>query len=132
MNPIDSAAQANDEATSPERAPDLAGEGADASPASPPAGEKAEDEQTLARIEHLPRDVGWMMVYVGILGLVLPGVIGTPFLVAGIAVLSPGGPKMLTRWAGRKPSGFVHASLKQIGRWLDDVECRYPRLPSAS
>jgi hypothetical protein len=93
---------------------------------------KGEDERTVLRIERLPRDVGWMMVYVGMLGVVLPGIIGTPFLVAGIAVLAPGGPKLLTRWIGRKPRGFVHASLKQMDRWLDDLERRYPRLPTAS
>jgi len=26
----------------------------------------------------------------------------------------------------------VHTGLKQIGRWLDDLERRYPRLPSTS
>ncbi len=103
---------------------------ADASHVDAAPVEIAEDEQTVLRIEHLPRDVGWMMVYVGVLGVILPGIIGAPFLVAGIAVLAPGGPKLLTRWVGRKPRGFVHASLKQMSRWLDDLERRYPRLPS--
>lgn len=93
------------------------------------AKEAIEDGETVLRIEHLPRDVGWLMVYVGVLGVILPGIIGTPFLIAGLAILTPGGPKMLDRWAGRKPRGFVHASLKQISRWLDDLERRYPRLP---
>jgi hypothetical protein len=84
------------------------------------------DEQAILRIVNLPRDVGWMMVSVGVLGVILPGLPGTPFLLAGIAVLAPGGPRLLTRWAGRKPKGFVHISLKQIGRWLDDLERRYP------
>ena len=91
-----------------------------------------EDEQTVLRIEQLPRDIGWLMVYVGVLGVILPGIISAPFLIAGIAVLAPGGPQLLTRWVGRKPRGVVHFSLKQIGRWLDDLERRYPRLPLAS
>ncbi len=45
------------------------------------------DEETLLRIANVPRDVGWMMVTVGVLGVILPGIVGTPFLVAGIAVL---------------------------------------------
>jgi hypothetical protein len=90
-------------------------------------GGMAVDEQTLLRIANVPRDVGWMMVSVGILGVLLPGIIGTPFLVTGIAVLAPGGPRLLTRWARRNPNWVVLASLKQMGRWLDDLERRYPR-----
>jgi hypothetical protein len=94
--------------------------------------ETAEDEQALVRIANLPRDVGWTMISVGVLGVVLPGVPGVPFLAAGIAVLAPGGPRLLTRWARRRPRGVVHTGLKQIGRLLDDLERRYPRPPSAS
>jgi uncharacterized membrane protein YbaN (DUF454 family) len=78
------------------------------------------------RIVNVPRDVGWMIISVGVIGVILPGLPGTPFLVAGIAALTSGGPRFLTRCAGRKPKGFVHASLKMIGRWLDDLERRYP------
>ena len=86
-----------------------------------------DDDETILRITNLPRDVGCMMISVGVLGVILPGLPGVPFLVAGVAVLSPGGPQLLTRWAKRRPKGAVHAGLKQIGRWLDDMERRYPR-----
>jgi hypothetical protein len=85
------------------------------------------DEETLLRIANVPRDVGWMMVTVGVLGVILPGIIGTPFLVAGIAVLVPEGSQRLTRWVRRNPNWVVHTGLKQMGRWLDDLERRYPR-----
>lgn len=96
------------------------------------ARETVEDDQAILRITNLPRDVGWMMISVGVLGVILPGLPGVPFLVAGAAVLSPGGPQLLTRWAKRRPKGVVHTGLKQISRWLDDLERRYPRLPSSS
>lgn len=104
---------------------------ADPNRAEATADERAEDEQIISRIERLPRDMGWMMVFVGALGVALPGIIGAPFLIAGIAMLAPGGPKVLLRWAGREPSGFMHIGLKQMSRWLDDLERRYPRMPSA-
>jgi hypothetical protein len=91
----------------------------------------ANGEEIVLRIANAPRDVGWLMVSVGVLGVILPGIIGTPFLVAGIAVLAPGGPQLLTRWAaGNRPKGVVLTGLKQMGRWLDDLERRYPRPPS--
>jgi hypothetical protein len=85
------------------------------------------DEQVVLRITNVPRDVGWMMVSVGLLGVILPGIIGTPFLVTGIAVLTPGGPRLLARWARRDRNGVMLAGLRQMGRWLDDLERRYPR-----
>jgi hypothetical protein len=90
------------------------------------AADAAADEAVMQRIANLPRDVGWMMISVGVLGVILPGIPGVPFLLAGGAVLAPGGPRLLTRWARRRPQGVVHGSLKQIGRWLDDLERRYP------
>jgi len=93
--------------------------------------ERAEDQPPVLRIDQLPRDVGWLLVYVGVLGVVLPGVVGFPFVIAGGALLSPGGPKLLMRWVGRNPPRLVHASMKQISRLVDDLERRYPRLPRA-
>ena len=59
--------------------------------------------------------------------VILPGVIGAPFLATGIAVLAPGGPQLLTRWVRRNPNAVVLLGLKQMARWLDDLERRYPR-----
>lgn len=95
-------------------------------------GEAAEDDAAIQRFANLPRDIGWMMVSVGVLGVIVPGLPGAPFLFAGIAMLSPGGPRLLAHWARRRPKGVVHTGLKQIGRWLDDMERRYPRPPSTS
>jgi hypothetical protein len=87
----------------------------------------AVDEAIVSRILSVPRDVGWMMVSIGVVGVILPGVIGAPFLAAGIAVLAPGGPRVLTRWISRNPNRIVSAGVRQMGRWLDDLERRYPK-----
>jgi hypothetical protein len=87
----------------------------------------AVDEEIILRIANVPRDVGWLMISVGVIGVILPGIIGTPFLVAGIAVLAPGGPQLLTDWVRRNPKAATLVGLKQMGRWLDDLERRYPR-----
>ncbi len=91
----------------------------------------SEDMATLNRDEHLPTEAGWLFICVGVLGIVLPGIIGAPFLIAGADVVTPGGRKRLARRVGARPPKFVHASLRQIGRMLDYLERRYPRIESS-
>jgi hypothetical protein len=91
--------------------------------------ERDKDQELIRRLERLPTDVGWLLIYAGALGFILPGVVGLPLLLAGVAVVAPGGPARIARWMGRKPPRFVHASMKQIGRLLDDLDRRYPPLP---
>ena len=84
--------------------------------------ESAQDEPAFqaVRVEQLPKEDGWLLISAGVVGLVVPGVLGTPFLLAGALVLVPGGSKLLSRWAGR-------SAMRQVGRFLDDLERRYPR-----
>jgi hypothetical protein len=82
--------------------------------------ESAFHEPTPVRVEQLSKEAGWLLITAGVVGLVVPGVLGTPFLLAGAVVLAPGGSKLLSRWAGR-------SAMRQIGRFLDDLERRYPR-----
>ena len=77
-------------------------------------------EEAARRIAHLPKETGWALITAGIVGLAVPGVLGAPFLLAGAVVLAPGGSKLLARWAPR-------STTRQIGRFLDDLERRYPR-----
>jgi len=86
----------------------------------PARDESAFHELTPVRVEELPKETGWLLITAGVVGLVVPGVPGTPFLLAGAVVLAPGGSKLLSRWAG-------HSTMRQIGRFLDDLERRYPR-----
>jgi hypothetical protein len=92
--------------------------------------EQAIDEQLILRIEKLPKEAGWVLITAGVIGVIAPGIIGAPFLVAGVFVLAPGGPRWLSRWAGRKPRKFAHSALRQICRFLDDLDRRYPHRPN--
>ena len=83
---------------------------------------RAIDEQLMHRIEKLPREAGWALVTAGVIGLIAPGVVGFPFVVAGAVVLTPGGPRKLAHWASRKPRKYAHAALRQICRLVDDLE----------
>jgi hypothetical protein len=57
----------------------------EASPAEAASDQAQIDDQAILRIANLPRDVGWMMVSVGVLGVILPGLPGAPFLLGAHA-----------------------------------------------
>jgi len=85
------------------------------------------DEQVVERAEHVSRGAGWALITAGIVGLVVPGVLGTPFLILGGMALWPGNRKRIERWRqGHSPKAF-HGAMKQINRFLDDLDRRYPR-----
>lgn len=67
---------------------------------------------------------------VGVLGFLLFGIAGWSFLVAGTAVLLPGGWTRLGRWAARNPSRIVRIGVEQVSRLADDLQRRYPTAPS--
>ena len=87
-----------------------------------------EDEAVVDRVEHLNRGVGWLLISAGVVGLLVPGVLGTPFLIMGTLVLWPGNRKRIERWRqGHSPKLF-HGAMRQVNRFLDDLETRYPRI----
>ena len=83
------------------------------------------EQPDLKRLEELPKEVGVMLIAAGIVGLVMPGP-GTPALIAGGLVLWPGAFRKLELWLEQRHPAVHHRSMKQIGRFLDDLEKRYP------
>jgi len=78
------------------------------------------------RVKHLSRNMGWVLISAGLVGIVIPGVIGTPFVILGSLVLWPGNQKLLDKWRRNHRSRFVDVALRQVDRYLDDIERRYP------
>ena len=78
-------------------------------------------------IEQLPRDVGWLLFGVGFAGVVAPGVFGLPFMIGGGMILWPRtSQRLFDLLAGGSPK-TMNAGIKQVYRFLDDLEKRYPR-----
>ncbi|MBM3203886.1 hypothetical protein FJZ55_08305 [Candidatus Woesearchaeota archaeon] len=84
------------------------------------------EEQIIDRVKQLNRNMGWVLISAGVVGIVLPGVIGTPFVILGSLVLWPGNQKLLDKWRKEHRSRFINAALRQVDRYLDDIERRYP------
>jgi hypothetical protein len=94
--------------------------------ASPDVAERLNDETMERKIRELPREVGVMLLSVGTLGVVLPGMMGTPALLAGGLVLWPRAFGRLETWFERRYPKLHRESMKQIGRYLSDLGKRYP------
>jgi hypothetical protein len=88
---------------------------------------RAVDEETLFDFETLTPELGWMLMGVGVLGVILPGLPGAPFFIVGGAGLVPGGQKRISRWIGDDPKPITKQSLNIIGRFVNDLKARYPR-----
>ena len=77
-------------------------------------------------IGHLPREVGVLLIVAGVGGILLPGPVGSPFLLLGAATLWP---RLFTRLeiAFHKRFPQMHRTgSRQIRRFLADLERRYP------
>ena len=77
-------------------------------------------------LESLPKEVGVLLIVAGIGGVLLPGPIGTPFLIVGGVVLFPKVFRKLDqKFQGRFPK-LHQEGMKQVRRFVVDLERRYP------
>jgi hypothetical protein len=84
-------------------------------------------------LTELPRELGVLLVTAGVVGFILPGP-GTPAIMAGGLILWPDRMGKAERWFRRRFPGLYHGGMKQVRRYLADLERRYPgstRPPSA-
>ena len=87
-------------------------------------------EDDAAAIRALPKEVGVLFLVAGVGGLLLPGPIGTPFLIVGGVILWP---KAFMGLEARFQSRFpeLHKKgVKQVVRFVNDLNRRYP-LPNS-
>ncbi len=84
------------------------------------------DAAFAARLEKLPREIGVLLVAVGVAGVLLPGPVGAPFLLAGGLILWPRGTARVEGWFERKFPGLHREGVTQIDRFLGDLDRRYP------
>lgn len=83
-------------------------------------------EATRQRIRQLPPEVGAVLIGVGMVGLVLPGPMGTPLILAGGLVLIPRVFGRVENWVQKKFPKTHRVGMKYVDRFIDDFEKRYP------
>ena len=84
------------------------------------------DAEEIRRIRAMPKEVGALLIVAGIGGILLPGPVGTPFLVLGGVMLWPRAFGGLEDFVEKRFPRLHHQSVRQIKRFLDDLERRYP------
>jgi hypothetical protein len=89
-------------------------------------GSDATADDDLNRIKSLPREVGVLLMIVGIGGLVFPGPIGTPFIIMAGVVLWPAVFERVEIGFKRRFPKTHRLGLAQVRRFVSDLERRYP------
>jgi hypothetical protein len=89
--------------------------------------EPTDDAKEIERVKALPKEVGVLLIVAGIGGMLLPGPVGTPMLILGGVVLWPAAFDKVETWFERRFPKVHHESMRQIKRFLDDMERRYPQ-----
>jgi hypothetical protein len=131
LTSLESRADESERVHAPENDPGSSGADPTADAVPPPqfvAG-TPEEEEVLRQIRNLPPELAVLLLSVGVLGFVLPGIIGTPAIIAGGLALWPKAFGHAETWFGRRFPVVHSKSLRQMGRFLGDLERRYPRLP---
>jgi hypothetical protein len=78
------------------------------------------------RIEALPRELGVLLVVAGIWGLLLPGPVGTPFVIVGGVILWPAAFRRVENCFEKHFPRVHHLGMGQLKRFLADLDRRYP------
>ena len=90
-----------------------------------PGGGGATSEAEL-RLQKLPPEIGVLLIVIGTAGILLPGPVGSPFLVAGGLALWPSGFRKVERWFMGVAPRMYETGIRQIEQFLSDLEGRYP------
>jgi len=78
------------------------------------------------RIGSAPRELGILLVVAGIGGILLPGPVGTPFLIAGSVILWPAAFRRVETCFQKRFPRFHREGVIQMRRFINDLERRYP------
>jgi hypothetical protein len=85
-----------------------------------------DDDAEIRRIQAVPKEVGVLLIVAGIGGILLPGPVGAPFLVLGGVMLWPRAYARMEIFVQKRFPRMHHQSVRQIKRFLDDLDRRYP------
>ena len=87
---------------------------------------KTDGAAVTVHLKRLPVEIGVLLLLVGVAGILLPGPVGSPFLIAGGIALWPSRFAGAARWLERTAPDAYRHGMQQMDRFLTDLESRYP------
>lgn len=82
--------------------------------------------ESIEMLGKLPPEMGTLLLVIGIVGVILPGPVGTPLLIAGGLVLWPKTFSGLEAWFSKKFPAPHREGVLQIKRFVSDLQTRFP------
>lgn len=83
-------------------------------------------EETIEMLGRLPPEFGMLLILSGIAGVILPGPVGTPLLIAGGVTMWPKAFGPIERWFSRKFPAVHREGVHQIREFVKDLQRRFP------
>jgi hypothetical protein len=94
--------------------------------ARPEKSDRSEEHSDSDLIRELPKEVAVLLLVAGVGGILLPGPVGTPFLLVGAVTLWPRLFTGIERSFQRRFPKTHRAGVRQVRRFVADLERRYP------
>jgi hypothetical protein len=88
--------------------------------------EETSGEKTIEMLEHFPKEIAALLMMAGLAGLILPGPIGTPLLIAGGVVIWPKTFRPIELWFSRRFPKAHREGVIQIKEFVRDLNRRFP------
>ena len=95
-------------------------------PALRGSGQPADNGRAHPPYQGVPKELGVLLVVGGIGGLLLPGPVGSPFLILGGVILWPAAFGRVEKCFERRFPRLHKQGMTQIARFVTDLERRYP------
>ncbi len=95
-------------------------------PALRSSGQPSENGEAKDLAASVPKELGVLLVVGGIGGLLLPGPVGSPFLILGGVILWPAAFKRVESCFEKRFPRLHRQGMFQIARFVSDLERRYP------
>ena len=83
-------------------------------------------EKNIEMLQQLPPEIGTLLVMSGIAGMLLPGPVGFPLLIAGGVTLWPRTFQPMERWLSRRFPGAHREGVIQIKDFVGILQNRFP------
>lgn len=85
-------------------------------------------ENAVEMLGKLPPEMASLLIVAGIAGVVLPGPVGTPMLIAGCVIMWPQTFRPIESWFSRSFPRFHREGVIQIKEFIHDLKLRFPDL----